>query len=84
MNITIRFIYNDKGQDTGAILHAHFNAPTSIQQKYILENKLMSYAFDKLYPGEVLSIYRDMYTDSPSITVIKNINRLNEEVINID
>jgi hypothetical protein len=84
MRVYIKRIYNQKGQETGAILSVVFGAPTNIQQKNIIESKLIQYAFEQLYPREGLNIYRDMYIDTPSITVIKNINDLPEENITLD
>jgi hypothetical protein len=76
MKVFIKRLYNQNGQETGALISVIFGTPTNIQQKNIIENKLIQYAFDQLYPGEAINIYRDMYIDTPSITVIKNINSL--------
>lgn len=83
MSTFIKKLYDQNGKETGAILSVVFGAPTNIQQKNIIENRLIQYAFDTLYPGEGLNIYRDMYIDTPSITVIKNINNLPEQQITI-
>jgi len=83
MKVYIRRLYDQNGQETGAILSVIFGAPTNIQQKNIIENRLIQYAFDQLYPGEGLNIYRDMYIDTPSITVIKNINNLPQQNITL-
>lgn len=83
MRVFIKRLFDQNGTETGAILSVVFGAPTTIQQKNIIESRLIQYAFDKLYPGEGLNIYRDMYIDTPSITVIKNINDLSEQNINI-
>lgn len=83
MNTFIKKLYDQNGKETGAILSVVFGAPTNIQQKNIIENRLIQYAFDTLYPGEGLNIYRDMYIDTPSITVIRNINNLPDQQITI-
>ncbi|NSW45190.1 MAG: hypothetical protein HPY79_05195 [Bacteroidales bacterium] len=83
MRVFIKRLFDQNGTETGAILSVVFGAPTTIQQKNIIESRLIQYAFDKLYPEEGLNIYRDMYIDTPSITVIKNINDLSEQNINI-
>lgn len=83
MNTFIKKLYDQNGKETGAILSVVFGAPTNIQQKNIIENRLIQYAFDTLYPGEGLNIYRDIYIDTPSITVIKNINKLPDQRITI-
>lgn len=83
MSTFIRKLYDQNGKETGAILSVIFGAPTNIQQKNIIENRLIQYAFDTLYPGEGLNIYRDMYIDTLSITVIRNINNLPDQQITI-
>lgn len=83
MRTFIQRLYDQKGQETGAILSVVFGAPTKIQQKNIIEGQLIQFAFDKLYPGQGLNIYRDMYIDTPSITVIKNINALPDQNVTI-
>lgn len=83
MRVFIKRLFNQNGKETGAILSVVFGEPTNIQQKNIIESRLIQYAFDKLFPGEGLNIYRDMYIDTPSITVIKNINDLPEQNITI-
>jgi hypothetical protein len=84
MKVYIRKIYNQAGQETGAILSASFPEPTTSHQKFIIENRLIDYAFTTLFPREGLNIYRDMYVDTPSVTVIRNINDLSQEEITID
>jgi len=81
MKVFIKRLFDKNGTETGAILNVVFGEPTAIQQKNIIESRLIQYAFDKLYPGEGLNIYRDMYIDTPSTTVIKNINDLSEQNI---
>jgi hypothetical protein len=83
MSTFIKKLYDQNGKETGAILSVVFGAPTNIQQKNIFENRLIQYAFDTLYPGESLNIYRDMYIDTPSITVIRNIDNLHDQQITI-
>ena len=83
MKVFIKKIYNDKGQETGSILSASFNSPTNVQQKLAIENQLIQHGFDKLYPGEGLNIFRDMYVDTPSVTIIRNINNLPDTEITI-
>lgn len=83
MSTFIKKLYDQNGKETGAILSVVFAAPTNIQQKNNIENRLIQYAFDTLYPGEGLNIYRDMYIDTPLITVIRNINNLPDQQITI-
>lgn len=83
MRIFSKKIFDQNKKETGAILWVIKDTPTNNQQKNTIETQLIQYAFDRLYPGEALVIYREMYVDSPSITIIKNTNNLPEEFINI-
>ena len=76
MNIIIREIFNSNGKVTGAILIAVFNGATTVQQKFNLESRMIDYAFNVLYPNQGINIYREINSDTPSITVIKEINNL--------
>jgi hypothetical protein len=53
----IKKLYDQKGKETGVILSVIFGTPTNIQQKNNIENRLIQYAFETLYPGEGLNIY---------------------------
>ncbi|MFD0765821.1 hypothetical protein ACFQZI_13240 [Mucilaginibacter lutimaris] len=81
MNIKIQRIYNQSGIETGAILSGVVAVATTIQQKNSIENSLVQYAFDKLYPGQGLSIYREVYIDTPAIVVVKEVNNLPQESV---
>ena len=83
MKVNIRRIYNDSHKETGAILSAIIPTPTNLQQKIAIENQLIQYGFDHLYPNEGLNIFRDMYVDTPSVTIIKKINNIAYKEINI-
>lgn len=83
MNVLIQKLYNQNNQETGAILSVTLGTASTIQQKNLLESKLVEYAFSQLYPGQVLNIYREMHVDTPSITVIKDINVLAQQNITI-
>jgi hypothetical protein len=83
MRTYIKKLYDQNGLETGAILSVVFGAPTTIQQKNIIESQLIQFAFNRLYPGESLNIFRDMYIDTPSITVIRKINDLPESNVTI-
>lgn len=83
MRVVIRKIFNDRGTETGSILTAHAERQTNLQEKYNIENRLIQYAFDQLYPGQGLNVYRDMYVDTPSVTIIRGINDLPQTIIDI-
>lgn len=76
MKVIIKKLHDEKGKETGAILTAVVGQATNVHQKIAIENRLIDYAFESLYPRQGLNIYRDMYPDTPSITVIKDINNL--------
>ena len=83
MNIIIREIFNRNGKVTGAILIAVFNGATTVQQKFNLESIMIDYAFNVLYPKQGINIYREINSDTPSITVIKEINNLADKQVTI-
>jgi len=83
MRVLIKKLHNNNGVETGAILSAFVGQATNVHQKIAIENKLIDYAFSHLYPEQGINIYRDMYPDTPSITVIKDINNLNYTEIDI-
>ncbi len=81
--VQIRRITNAHGAEIGAILTAFFDAPTTLQQKTIVEAQLIDYAFMRLYPREGINIYRHIEFDTPAITVFRDINNLPAEMIRI-
>lgn len=83
MKVIVKRIFNTEKKETGSILSAFVGRATRLEEKITIENKLKDYAFNKLYPGEGLNIYRDMYPDNPSIAVIRDINNLAYEEIEI-
>lgn len=83
MNITIKKLFNKEGQEIGAILRTIHNRPVDTQQKHFMESQLIQYGFDNLYPEEGLSIFRDLYVDTPSVALIKNIEGLSEIQVSI-
>lgn len=83
MKVNIKRLNGQSGKETGAILTAITGQTINVQQKFGLENIMMDYAFNTLYPREELNIFRDMYADTPSITVIRDVNDLPNEEIEI-
>ncbi|WCO03574.1 hypothetical protein [Psychroserpens ponticola] len=82
--VFIKKIYNHKEEETGSILTALTNEPVNAERKNIIEKRIMSYAFQVLYPGEGLNMYSSVYKDTASITAIKKINSLpSSEIGNI-
>ena len=74
--VFIRKLFNNRKEETGSILSALTNEPVNEERKEIIEKKIMSYAFQVLYPGEGLNMYSSVYKDTASITAIKKINDL--------
>jgi len=83
MKVNVKKIYNGSQKETGAILSAIIGVPTNVQQKIAIENQLIQYGFDHLYPNEGLNIFRDMYVDTPSVTIIRDINNIDDTEIEI-
>ena len=76
MTVNVKRLFNQKNEETGATLSVSAGGPTNVQQKYAIESKLIQYGFDQLYPGEGLNIFRDMYFDTPSVTIIKKLSEI--------
>ena len=70
-------------KETGAKITAIIGKATNQKEKINIEKILIDYAFDKLYFGQGLDIYRDIYVDSPAVTVLININDLPSEELDI-
>ncbi len=83
MKALIKHLYDHTGTETGAILYVLLSKHINKQQKNFIEEKLIQYAYKNLYPEEGLKIYIDADSDSPSITVIKNINNMQNKEITI-
>ncbi|KAA3647502.1 MAG: hypothetical protein DWP98_09260 [Bacteroidetes bacterium] len=81
MNATVRTIVDQNGKDSGSIIHADISRPTTALQKAQIEVDLIDYAFSTLYPREGLSIYSNIHSDTPSITVIRDINKLSQRTV---
>lgn len=81
MRIIIKKVFDSNKNETGAILIAGVNRPTNALEKSTIENQLVDFAFTRLYPREGLNIFSEINEDTPSIVVIRKINDLpNEEV----
>jgi len=70
--------------EIGAVLTSVSELQINSQQKATIENTLIQFAFDELYPGEGLNLYREIHSPPPSIVVIRNINELTHEEIDIE
>lgn len=83
MKVNVKRLFNQKGDETGAILSGIVGAPTNIEQKHVIENQLIQYGSDKLYPNEGLNIFSDKHIDTPSVTIIKKNNDIADSEVTI-
>lgn len=83
MNAIVRTIVDQNGMDSGSVISAEVSKPTTALQKAQIEVELINYAFSTLYPREALSIYSNIHSDTPSITVIRDINNLPQQQVTI-
>lgn len=83
MKMILRRLFNEKNMETGVIITVPLNKITSDREKANIEFNIINYASQTLYPDLPLCLYSNIYSDNPSITVIKHINRLPEETHNI-
>jgi len=85
MKVVIKRIQNPiNNEQAGAVLTAIPEVSINSRQKANIENRLIQFAFDNLYPGEGLNLYREVHSDTPSIVIIKNIGELPHETIDIE
>jgi len=82
MRIIIKRIFDLNKNETGSILTASVNHPTTAPEKSLIENILKDYVYNSHYPGEAVTIYSEV-RDVPSIVVIRKIDDLSAEEINI-
>jgi hypothetical protein len=81
MKITIKRLYDRRGNETGAILCAPEERTSDLYQKLLLEGRLIQYCVKQLYPEEILNVFRDTYMGVPSITVIRQgVQAVNEDI----
>jgi hypothetical protein len=80
MSMRIKKIITN-GKETGAILSANVNRPTTALEKARIEFHLIDYAFNTLYPREGLNIYSEVNSDTPSVVIIRSIEDLPEETV---
>lgn len=71
-------------QETGAILTAITDKIPEGNQKSTIEQALIQYAFDNIYPGEGLNFYSNIENDTISIVVVRDINNIESESIKIE
>jgi hypothetical protein len=83
MDAIVRTIIDQNGMDSGSVITADISRPTTAFEKAQIEFKLIDYAFTKLYPKETLSLYSNIHTDTPSITVVRDINKLPQQKVTI-
>jgi len=76
MRVIIQKLYNQSSQETGAILSVITPNPVTILFKNQIENMLIQYAINTLYPQIGINTFSDTHNDTIAITVIKNINEL--------
>jgi len=67
---TIRKIYNEYGDESGAILSGHLCHSKVRNQKNDIEKRLMHFAITKLYPGQALSFQRELHGRDLIMTVL--------------
>jgi len=83
MEAIIIKLHDQNGQEIGSILTRALGNKSNVNLKFDIESKLAQFAGEELYPGDGIIIYRNVYVDTPSITVLKNINELPNQKIRI-
>jgi hypothetical protein len=84
MKVSVKKIYNDRGEETGAVLSSGFDIKIDAVKKERIESQLILYAFNVLYKQETLIIYHERHLDTASVIVLRKVNDLDESVVSID
>lgn len=70
MNYNVRFVYDKSGNQVGAwISFVGIARPTNAREKFQLEEYLVHHAFEVVFKGQSLLIFREYHDDIPSIVV---------------
>lgn len=83
MNIRIKRLFSQDGREIGCVLTAVLGRGCTPQEKQQTEARMEQYARNVLYPNQGLHVYSETHQDLPSIVVIRDINNLPEESVNI-
>jgi hypothetical protein len=83
LNATVRTIVDKNGKNSGSVISADISRPTTAFKKAQIEFQLINYAFTKLYPNEGLNLYSNIHSDTPSITVLRDIDKLPQHTVTI-
>lgn len=76
LRLVIRKLFDQNGNETGAIITAFIPFPINLYEKNIVERHLELYAFNNLYPSTGLNLFKEIHDDTASLTIIKGINDL--------
>lgn len=71
MTVFVKTLFDQNGNQIGAILDAAIVEQTNVDQKRAIENELRLYAIKELYPNELISTFSQYLTGFPSIVVVK-------------
>ena len=81
MKISLSKFFDQHGREVGAVLTAGVKGPRSEAVKFQIERKLLDYASKKLYPDGYSFV--STIIGFPSVTVIKNVQFLPNEPVEI-
>jgi len=83
MKINIRQLFDQDRNETGSILWAGIDGPTTEAEKAAIERQLHDYAITRLYPRQPLNFFRHWESDTPALTVIRGIDKLPQRLVNL-
>lgn len=79
LKLIIRKLFDQNGNEIGAIITAFIPFPINLYEKNIIERHLELYAFNNLYPSTGLNLFKEIHDDTASLTIIRGINNLPSE-----
>lgn len=80
VKIVVRKLFNKEGVEAAAVITAWIPFSLNLYEKNIIERQLELYAFNRLYPGKGLTLYKEIYDDVASITVMHDLDSIPYEL----
>ena len=86
MNLLIHRLYDKQQNESGVyIFGSDLNiSEKNLQEKRIIENEIIDYASDKLFPNTPIKIFREMYSDGFTLLILKNLDEVPFDLINTE
>ena len=81
--VILKKLFDENSKETGCVMSAILPISISLYEKNLIEKRLELYAFNNLYPSQGLNIYKSVYNDTASLIIIKGLNELSSNSIDL-